>query len=87
MADSDMKLLLLIPVILALVFMAWVFWRLEKQIRKERRRTGNAAPAFNETDRAAPDDSIRRARSFETAFGPPPQQIDRSSSQRRSASR
>lgn len=38
MVDSDLKLLLL-PVGLAVVFLLWVIWELEKQIRRERRRS------------------------------------------------
>jgi hypothetical protein len=76
MTDSDMKLLLFIPMSLALVFMFWVLWRLEKQIRRGKDCTRAIAPSFNEADRQPAGSRYQAARSSDTAFKP--QQIERS---------
>jgi hypothetical protein len=87
MTESDVKLLLLFPMGLALMFMVWVLWRLEKQIRRGRSHSQTIAPAFNEADRPAPSSRVQAARSSDTAFGPPLQRIDQSSRLPRTAGR
>lgn len=79
MTDSDIKLLLFIPMSLALVFMFWVLWRLEKQIRRGRNRSQTIAPPFNEADRQPPSSRYQGVRGSDTSFDPQPQRIDRSS--------
>ncbi len=79
MTDSDVKLLLLFPMGLALIFMVWVLWRLEKQIRRGKTQSKTIAPPFNQAERPAPSSRVQAARSLDTAFGPPLQRIDRSS--------
>lgn len=86
MTDSDVKLLLLFPMGLALIFMVWVLWRLEKQIRRGRTRSLAIAPPFNEADRPMPSSRAHAAHSSSTAFGPL-QQTARSSRPLRIASR
>jgi hypothetical protein len=53
MVDSAFTLLL-IPVAPALTFMLWVIWALEKQIRRDRRRSDATARAKAGSDRPAP---------------------------------
>lgn len=53
MVDFDLKLLL-IPVGLALAFMLWVIWALEKEIRRDHRHSDAIARAKAGSDRPAP---------------------------------
>ncbi len=83
MTDSDIKLVLLIPLTLALVFMFWVLWRLEKQIRKERSRSEAIAPALADFHHRRPS-NVRAERSSDTAFVPQPLRSAQSSRSPRS---
>ncbi len=51
MEDFNFELLWLVPVALSLVFMLWVIWELEKQIRREKRHS--RANAVGLADRPA----------------------------------
>lgn len=70
MTESDIKLLLLVPVGLALVFMLWVLWKLEMQIRRGKRHPEPVVPAAAKPDLPASNSSARAARSSDTAAGP-----------------
>jgi len=54
MVDFDLKLFL-IPVGLALAFMLWVIWALEKEIRRDQRHSDAIARAKAGSDRPAPN--------------------------------
>ncbi len=42
--DLDLRWLLLVPTLLALGFMAWIFWNLIREIARERREYVGFAP-------------------------------------------
>ena len=74
MTDSDIKLVLLFPMGLALVFMLWVLWKLEKQIRRGKSRPEPIAPRLTEFDHPASSGKARALHSLDIAVAPQHQQ-------------
>ena len=83
MVDFDLKLLL-IPMGLALAFMLWVIWALEKEIRRDQRHSDAIARAKAGSDRpalnsAAPDEPDQAQAASEASRLPPDKSAEPSS--------